>query len=201
MKSNLAGFTLLELLIAVLIIGVLAAIALPQYQKAVTRSRSTQIKQLLRVIADAERAYYMEHGKYAANFNELDIDIPLTPVKTGIGKQTGACNTGVQGTDSSRASDDFYLALNSLDRAMPGLGVVGYWSKGRYKCSGFGIVLGSYVYDKKDYSDIRKNLHCREAKATSLYKAGEGSFCVGVENASLANSKSQENSWRPYELP
>ena len=199
--GQVRGFTLIELLITVLIIAVLAAIALPQYQKAVVRSRSAQIKQLLRVVADAERAYYMEHGKYAANFNELDIDIALTPVKTGIGKQTGACNTGVQGTDSARTSDDFYIALNSLNNAMPGLDVVGYWSKGRYKCSGFGIVLGSYLNDEKNYIDIRRNLHCREAKATSLYKAGEGNFCIGIENGFLADSKSQSISWRIYELP
>lgn len=70
------GFTLMELLVVVLIIGVLAAIALPQYQKAVARSRLAGLIALASSIAQAEQRYYMANGKYTSNAENLDISLP-----------------------------------------------------------------------------------------------------------------------------
>ncbi len=75
MNKN-AGFTLIELLVVVLIIGILSAVALPQYTKAVEKSRATEAISLVRVIRDLQEAYFMANGVYASNLNELDIDIP-----------------------------------------------------------------------------------------------------------------------------
>ena len=71
-----SGFTLIELLVVVLIIGILAAVAVPQYQKAVEKSRAVQIISNIRSIALAEKIYFMENGKYANLFGDLDILIP-----------------------------------------------------------------------------------------------------------------------------
>lgn len=74
--SRLGGFTLIELLVVVLIIGILAAIAVPQYQKAVEKSRAAAIPPLLRPLAAAKKAYYMANGTHARRFDDLDVALP-----------------------------------------------------------------------------------------------------------------------------
>ena len=64
-QTNQAGFTLVELLVVVLIIGILAAIALPAYQRAVMRSRFVRMLPGAKSIAQGNEAYYMEHGQYS----------------------------------------------------------------------------------------------------------------------------------------
>ena len=69
------GFTLIELLVVVLIIGILAAVALPQYNKAVEKSRITPYITHIQSIVQAEQAYLLENGRYTPNLTELDIDL------------------------------------------------------------------------------------------------------------------------------
>ena len=70
------AFTLIELLVVVLIIGILAAIALPQYQKAVLKSHFVQTKALAETLAKAQNVYYLANGFYSQSFHELDVDTP-----------------------------------------------------------------------------------------------------------------------------
>ncbi len=67
------GFTLIELLVVVLIIGILAAVAFPQYQKAVEKSRTAQALISLQSIYQAADAYYLTHGVWPSTVNELDV--------------------------------------------------------------------------------------------------------------------------------
>ena len=71
-----AGFTLIELLVVVLIIGILAAVALPQYEKAVMRSRFAQIVTAARSITQAQQSFYMANGVYTTDLNNLDVVFP-----------------------------------------------------------------------------------------------------------------------------
>lgn len=97
------AFTLIELLVVVLIIGILAAVAVPQYQKAVLKTKVVTLLPLLRAIADAENRYYMANDTYTTNFNDLDISMPggaSTVTDSTITYQTYLCylRTGEEGT-------------------------------------------------------------------------------------------------------
>ena len=79
MKINKKGFTLVELLVVVLIIGILATIAVPQYQIAIAKSRLSAIKNIVTSIKNANEIYYLSNGKYSTTFDNLDISLPEKP--------------------------------------------------------------------------------------------------------------------------
>ena len=60
---NQRGFTLIELLVVVLIIGILSSVALPQYTKAVEKSRMTEALTMMRSLQQATDVYLLESGK------------------------------------------------------------------------------------------------------------------------------------------
>ena len=68
------GFTLIELLIVVLIIGILSAVALPQYRKAVEKSKITEGLYLLKRMMQEKDIYYMANGQYPASFDVLGFE-------------------------------------------------------------------------------------------------------------------------------
>ena len=92
--QNKKGFTLIELLVVVLIIGILAAIALPQYQMAVMKSRYSAMMNIVNAINDAEERYYLVHNEYAETFDGLDVDLSgceISENKTRCDYNWGKC--------------------------------------------------------------------------------------------------------------
>lgn len=71
--NNKKGFTLVELLVVVLIIGILAAMAMPAYFKAVERSRTAEADTMIGTVVNAQQRYKMKTGHYAKTWSALDV--------------------------------------------------------------------------------------------------------------------------------
>ena len=107
---NRKGFTLIEMLVVVLIIGILAAVALPQYFKAVEKSRSTEALSVLGSIAAAEERYRLSTSDnvYTQSFEDFDISFTGSNGSDATGNQLATKNFHI--TLSGTGADAFVIA-------------------------------------------------------------------------------------------
>ena len=75
-RGHIGGFTLIELLVVVLIIGILSAVALPQYTKAVNKAKAAEAWTLGKAFFDAQNIFYVDSGHYASSLDELGVEFP-----------------------------------------------------------------------------------------------------------------------------
>lgn len=110
MKRNEAGFTLIELLVVIAIIGILAAIAIPQFAEYRARGFDARARSDLRNVATAEEAYFADNEVYRSCTDAGCAALPgIGSLSDSVSLTMTATTTGFTGTStSSRGSGVTY---------------------------------------------------------------------------------------------
>ncbi len=160
------AFTLIELLVVVLIIGILAAVALPQYQKAVLKSRAAGLVTNMGTLYNALEAYAIENGNYppltsgSQTMNSmnsmLSVDIPFNKNVNKYYYYTGV----YVAMEYDDGTTQFYISkgLSDTSTARP------FYRKGVTSC---------WAYDRTDPKCIKGQELCRSLCSGTLNQTGD----------------------------
>ncbi len=161
-----AGFTLIELLVVVLIIGILAAVALPQYTKAVEKSRAAQALSTLKSVGQAGDVAHFASGSYPTEFDEMDVALDWTGNTPWY---TGATDT--------RSNGDWSLQIISEGSTS---GIYMGRLSGEYQGGGFAwFTLNGYGLDNS-------KIYCLERLTTGVtFGKNQGDYCTKLFQASF----------------
>ena len=164
-KNNKKGFTLIELLVVVLIIGILAAMAMPAYFKAVERSRVAEAETLIGTVVNAQQRYKMKTGRYTETWKALDV-APANADETDTYHTKGEGGNGfaitLVGTATNTGNTSGVRALRE------GSGQYGYTIYKKYDMPG--KALCKPAEDSKPSADDDKDL-CADFGGFDTYTA------------------------------
>ncbi len=159
-EAKRLGFTLIELLVVVLIIGILAAVAVPQYQKSVEKSKAAQAITLLKSVYQAAEAYQLANGEWPSDFDELSINIPWT----------GTVRADENWPGGARSNQEWSLQLQN-GTAYKGVFITRL--SGKYKGGQF------QIWKKHEGAGVPSDtLLCGEQKSGSYVLADGLSYCT-----------------------
>jgi len=99
MKKNNTGFSLMELLVTIVILGILASIAYPTYTEQIRKSRRADAKAALLELSQRQENFYVDNNKYAGALSEL------------LGKSSGVVG-GFTVTGTTALSKDKYYEIS-----------------------------------------------------------------------------------------
>ena len=185
-KNDGKGFTLLELLVVVLIIGILAAIALPQYKKAIEKTKASQALTLIKSLDESIRSYQMTTGHYPTDFNLFDIEIPES---FNINEKF-VNNEFTYG----QSNEDWNISVENREI---GNGVILYMVRrsGKYLGAGFSI-----AYETSN-TLLKGRLFCFERTSGSNYNFNvnllDGSYCEKIMQGQFLTESAY---WRTYTI-
>ena len=190
--KNIQAFTLIELLVVVLIIGILAAVALPQYQKAVEKSKSAQAITMLKSVYNAAKAYQLANGEWPTSFDELAVDIPWT----------GTTNAVAAGGNFSRGKSNADWSIQIYNSTMannPGttIGLLIGRISGPYAGTAFQIYAVS-PYPSTVPTDTPLCLEMRSGSNIYTFTDTRGNYCTKAMKGTLIPTS---DSWDHFRLP
>lgn len=157
------GFALIELLAVVLIIGILAAVALPVYNRAVERSRAAKMLASVRTLNEAQQRYYMANGVFAKSFEELDINFGHAVPAASSYMQSCAKGAALlpASAEAVRDGGDYEIAIGSTygnvysvayrKNRCAAIFALSRPYQGLQDMSAVYCLSGDYVWDRKDW--------------------------------------------------
>lgn len=174
-KNTQKGFTLIELMIVVAILGILSAIALPSYSRYIEKSRRTDAKVELLRVAQLQESYFAQNLSYANSIAQLKLS-PSTDPKAPAGSvlsQDGYYNIWVFSATGAAANCSPGTANTCTSYVLRAAPVATQAQVGDTVCTGFGIdnvtrkfaigttgVVKSTTWNVKSKDEIKKINEC-----------------------------------------